>query len=256
MPHSTWVPHSTFATRSDMDLTPQPTNDHLTLSYVAYTASPRPGYAFKLLNKYTQCSDCRRNGVHFYGADGSYRVIDKHGNPSSALCYKPDPRRGTIVPQWIWQPELSGGVKRHIQDGNLLWPIHFKRQNGVVGFNMSSALSAGGFFDIVGANTPAPMGELATTKLSLQWPGYHHDTRQVEIRDGDRSPITMSKLAERVVRFVRRYIQNASAKENIQGQWRIGPGAIGEEHIYIIGLMHVSRGVWQIMLQLDGLVYL
>ena len=27
--------------------------------------------------------------------------------------------------------------------------------------------------------------------------------------------------------------------------WRVGPGAITKDHLYVVGLVHVSAGTWQ-----------
>lgn len=77
----------------------------------------------------------------------------------------------------------------------------------------------------------------------MQWPGYPEYRKQVELQNVNHAPITMSKLAERIARFVERFIevqeifivisilwqeihapfQNA-ANRPINGPWRVGSG--------------------------------
>lgn len=103
----------------------------------------------------------------------------------------------------------------------------------------------------------------------MQWPGYKEYRKQVELRNVQRAPITMSVLVKRIARFVERFIEvstersprlvirirpspHAVQQEVVVNQtasdlpgWRVGPGFITKENIYIVGLVQVSRGNWQ-----------
>ena len=49
--------------------------------------------------------------------------------------------------------------------------------------------------------------------------------------------------------------QEASRMQGREARWRIGPGAITRDDIIIIGVVHVSQGSWQPILQLRRYVF-
>ncbi|KZV64673.1 hypothetical protein PENSPDRAFT_757088 [Peniophora sp. CONT] len=226
-----------------------PSIDFLTLGYVA--SSVGPGNAFRLFNIYTQSPDCRLMGIHFYPGDNSYRVRMPNGQPGAALCYKPNPR-GAVVQQTMWQPAQRGDVLRHVDDAGLLPPVFFVCPDLVIGLPMKQVLEAppGSLLNIFNSAGPAPLGGIANTHFCLRWPGYPEIRKQVELRNASRAPITMSKLVERIARFVERFIED-QANQPMNGPWRVGPGGITRDHIFIVGINQVSRGVWQPILQLN-----
>ncbi|VDB94639.1 unnamed protein product [Peniophora sp. CBMAI 1063] len=219
---------------------------------------PDKSNAERLFNIYTRSADCRLIKVHFHPMDNSYRrlLIDQDDLKlfDTPMCYKPD-KKGTVVPQTIWQPLQRGDVQRHVDDAELLPPVYFIGTDHVIGIKTSQVLDAnlrappGIYFP----TAPAPLGGRANTHFCLRWPGYTEFKKQVELKNASGSPITMWKLVERVANFVARFIQEMANQpiQEGQGPWRVGPGFIGIDNIYIVGLMQVSRGVWQPILQLD-----
>ncbi|VDB94643.1 unnamed protein product [Peniophora sp. CBMAI 1063] len=230
---------------------PVPSNDFLTIGYVAMSV---PGHAFTLFNIYIQTTDCRQMRMHFCPRDQSYRYVTANGKLTDrAVCYRPNIRRGTVVPQTIWQPAQAGDVQRHV--AGLLWPIFFVRANDVLGATVAQVSTANSApSDLLDFGNIAPLGGLSTTTLCLKWPGYPEHKKQVETRNTT-GFITVAKLLERIAKFMEKFIQDARNHRN-DTNWRVGPGGMINEHnIRIVGLMHVSRGVWQPILQLDGLTF-
>ncbi|VDC06494.1 unnamed protein product [Peniophora sp. CBMAI 1063] len=226
--------------------------------YVAKSLDP--GQAERLFNIYTRSDDCRAINIHFHPMDNSYRRLitnpDETESPlfDSPICYKTD-NKGAVVPQTVWMPLQRGDVQRHTDDAGLVPPIYFIGIDHGIGIKASQVLDANirAPPGITHPTVPAPLGGRANTHLCLKWPGYDEFKKQVELRNASGSPITMYKLVERSANFVQRFIQEM-ADQPIQGgqePWRVGPGFITAENIYVVGLMQVSRGVWQPILQLD-----
>ncbi|KZV59294.1 hypothetical protein PENSPDRAFT_553082, partial [Peniophora sp. CONT] len=158
--------------------------------------------------------------------------------------------KGTTVQQKMWQPTQPGDVIRHVRDATLLVPIFFIRPDHIIGIDVSQVLSvrSGALLHILDSNAPVSMGGWNTTHLTLKWPGYSQEFRkQIELRDHREAPITMSKLAERAAKFVERFIEEAANWQISQDAhyWRVGPHHITKDHLYIVGLVHVSAGSWQ-----------
>ncbi|KZV71525.1 hypothetical protein PENSPDRAFT_751630 [Peniophora sp. CONT] len=220
-------------------------NEFLAMGYVAMSLGPVE--AEKLFKKYTDNGDFR--SIICY-QDGSYR---RTTHPNIVLDYRVD-QKGTVVQQRIWQPSQTGDVRRHVTGATILRPVFFVRTDNVIGVDMSNARSSGAL-NIFNSDAPAPLG-VTSTHFSLKWPGYAQGfKKQQELRDSNRIPYTMSKLVERVARFIERFIEEAATwpiDPNFQ-HWRVGPGAITKDHLYIVGLIHVSAGTWQPIIQMKHL---
>ncbi|KZV71524.1 hypothetical protein PENSPDRAFT_650543 [Peniophora sp. CONT] len=159
----------------------------------------------------------------------------------------------------MWQPVHNGDVSRHVHDAKILEPVFFIRLDNVIGVDLAQVLRAprpGTPLNIFYSEAPAPLGGLATTHLCIKWPGYAQEFRkQVEIKDHSRLPITRSKLVERIAKFVEKFIEEAASWpiDRDNAHWRVGPRYINKDHLYIVGLIHVSAGCWQPILQLKSL---
>ncbi|KZV72216.1 hypothetical protein PENSPDRAFT_751121 [Peniophora sp. CONT] len=223
-------------------------DSHLTMGFIAMSLNPTN--AFNLFNHLLCTSDCRVAGIQYY-QDGSYRSSTY---PNAVLDYHVDPK-GTVIQQEAWKPMQPGDVHRHVQNARLCWPVFFLRVDHIVGIELSAEGEVRTRQMLVNPNMPAPLGGLTTTHLCLKWPGYGFYKKQVEIQDANKNPIRMSKLAERISKFIGRWIEEA-AQTPIDPRlmhWRVGPGFITKEHIYVVGLVQVSAGTWQPILQLKGL---
>ncbi|KZV72218.1 hypothetical protein PENSPDRAFT_368441 [Peniophora sp. CONT] len=217
--------------------------------------------AFMLLNHLIGVPDCRALLIQCY-QDKSYRYTGTNGQPSPALDYQHD-QKGTVVQQEMWRPMQPGDVHRHFDNArSMQWPIFFLINimvSGVprgvmVGIDLSLVGHASLRQTMVQPDMAAPLGGLTTTHLCLKWPGYREYKKQVEIQDAHRQPIRMLKLVERIARFVERWIDEVQRQpiDPRLAHWRVGPGAITKDHLYIVGLVHVSAGTWQPILQLKG----
>ncbi|VDC06490.1 unnamed protein product [Peniophora sp. CBMAI 1063] len=185
--------------------------------------------------------------------DGSYRSGTRL---DVALDYRVD-QKGIVVPQTMWQPQQAGDVHRHFRDAALNDPIFFFSTDFILGVDLARVYAnhPGTPLVILRASAPAPLGNMVTAHFCLGWPGYAQAYRkQVELRDSNRTPITMSKLVERIASFVRRFIEEAGSWpiDPEHAVWRVGRGFISADHLNIIGLVHVSIGCWQPILQLKG----
>ncbi|KZV71526.1 hypothetical protein PENSPDRAFT_684463 [Peniophora sp. CONT] len=206
----------------------------------------------KLFNKFIGSRDFHRapTGIVRH-QDSSYRAATR---PDIVLDYCAD-QKGTVVRQAMWQPSQSGDVHRHFRDATIRNPIFFIRADYIIGVDMSHVRS-GGALSIFNSNVPAPLGGLTTTNFCIKWPGYAQEfKKQVELRGAKQMPITMSKLVERIAKFVEHFVDEAANWQIATDAqyWRVGPGAITKDHLYLVGLAHVSAGTWQPILQLKYL---
>ncbi|VDC00939.1 unnamed protein product [Peniophora sp. CBMAI 1063] len=234
-------------------------NEHLVVGFIANSFGPEN--ASKIFDKFIRSpgsQDHQRPPAHILQyTDGTYR---SNSRPDIVLDY-PNDGKGTIVPQGMWQPMQNGDVARHVRDATLLFPIFFINLNYTIGVELAQIVNArpGTPVNIYRANELVPLGNLATTHLCLKWPGYAQGYRkQVEIKDANKVPITMSKLVERIASFVSRFIDEASGWpiDPRSAHWRVGRGFITKDNLYVVGLVHVSAGCWQPVIQLKGVNYL
>ncbi|KZV68973.1 hypothetical protein PENSPDRAFT_500876 [Peniophora sp. CONT] len=226
-------------------------NEFLVMGYIAMSLGPEN--ANKLFNKFVGSLDFSSvpAGIIRY-QDSSYRATAR---PEIVLDYHVD-SKGTIVRQTMWQPLQNGDVIRHFRDATIRVPVFFIGTDNVIGVDMSHATRSGGALNIFHPNVPAPLGGVAATNFCIKWPGYTQEyKKKVELRVADRTAITMSKLVERVARFVEHFLEEAASWQIDPGcqYWRVGPGAITKDKLYIVGLVHVSAGTWQPILQLKHL---
>lgn len=221
-------------------------NHLLVDGYISYTFQPEKAKTFfDLLIQ----QDSSRTPVASYG-DYSYRIQVAGG--LIILDFAVD-RKGTVVPQEMWRPSQSGDQQRYVTSSPKLLPVFFLNTRGFVGLEMGHAY-ASSLSGLVNAAETAPLGGLTTTHLCLKWPGYPEYKKQIEIKDTHGLSITIGRLAERIARFVDRFIEHHSNGGTIVHPWMVGPGRITKDHMYIIGLVQVSAGTWMPLLQLNHFI--
>lgn len=179
------------------------------------------------------------------------------GGDAWIIDYIADRSLGEVVRQRLGIPSSEENIARHFTNANLLAPIFFESADGSLGIPLLLA-SGGATSDLRDENRPAMLGGKSTTHLCLNWVGYVEYKKQVEIQDSHRRPITMGRLARRVGSFVDSffdasddYFHASDPDWAIHGRaWRIKRE--WKECTRVIGIIHVSQGVWQPILQLRG----
>ncbi|KAN0133464.1 hypothetical protein V8E53_008632 [Lactarius tabidus] len=160
---------------------------------------------------------------------------------------------GTVVSQRRWTPVDDVDIRRHVEDAALNLPIFFVNHNGKLGFSLTDILR-GCDRHLHNANGFAPLGGRATTQIRINWPGYRFWRRQIPTRDetSARNPITLARLMRRVGvsvnNFLTEYMSNGYVAPD--RRWQIGMHGIRQEHVKILGVVHVSAGSWMPILQL------
>ncbi|KAI0249605.1 hypothetical protein BJV78DRAFT_1129465 [Lactifluus subvellereus] len=154
---------------------------------------------------------------------------------------------GTVVPQFIWRLPNPSDAQRYAHS-SLNMPIFFVRRNRVnLGLHLIMA-TAGDCTVLLGAYNAAPVGDCSTTYVRIKWPGYDDWSKQIMTRDrtSSHSTITLEKLAKRVANAVCHFLDCRDPA------WQVGgTNGIKKDHVILIGLVHVSQGSWQPILQLD-----
>ncbi|VDB83174.1 unnamed protein product [Peniophora sp. CBMAI 1063] len=183
------------------------------------------------------------------------------GDIGYLVDYEADDTFGEVIPQDLWHAGGSEGNARRLMDQGVLQPpIFFIRRNGEVGISLIDA-NAGATSQIVGENSPANLGGKTTKHLCLNWTGYSEYKKQVETQDTHKRPITLGRLIHRVGRHVDSYLQVMHEHFDSQDpfwasylgySWRQGPDAGWKNSLVIVGIIHVSQGVWQPVLQVRG----
>ncbi|KAI0255576.1 hypothetical protein BJV78DRAFT_1369259 [Lactifluus subvellereus] len=164
--------------------------------------------------------------------------IQINGQPAWLLDYHMR-HIGTVVPQFIWRPVNPSDAQRYA-NSSLNMPIFFVHHNRVtLGLHLIMA-AAGDCTTLLGAGNAAPVGDCSTTYVRIKWPGYDDWSKQIMTRDqtSAHSTITLEKLAKRVANAVCHFLD-------------VGANGIKKNHVILIGLVHVSQGSWQPILQLD-----
>ncbi|KAF8471618.1 hypothetical protein DFH94DRAFT_768601 [Russula ochroleuca] len=171
-------------------------------------------------------------------ADIGYEIFDR----------KVDLSTGTIVPQptWIGVTEKTG----------VLCPMFFVRRDGTLGVPYEYPAPAQS--PLHNATAPAPAllrRRNQNMRIRIQWPGYeefHYEFRILDRKLGQHVPITMSRLVERVMRGIHRLFLEGERDPNTFSEgWKLGEGGIQPQEIHIIGMLHISKGTWMPILQLD-----
>ncbi|KAH9976822.1 hypothetical protein BGW80DRAFT_1250275 [Lactifluus volemus] len=168
---------------------------------------------------------------------------------------------GTVVPQHIWSAQNPSDVKRY---GNvpLNMPIFFVHKNRInLGLPLLGA-AAGNCTTLLSPGAAAPVGDGSTTCIRINWPGYTDWSTQIMLKDqtSTHNTITLEKF-QNVCNCgvqVPGWLTSVQEAQWIRGEdpnWQVGNGGITKEHVILIGVVHVSQGSWQPILQLNHYVF-
>ncbi|KAH8995949.1 hypothetical protein EDB92DRAFT_1967189 [Lactarius akahatsu] len=159
--------------------------------------------------------------------------------------------RGTVVSQRKWRPQNEALNHSPVP---LMMPIHFVH-NDRVNLGLPIVLVATHrCMTLLDAGNPAPVGDCSTIFIRINWPGYGEWSSQ-KIMTRDQTPahntITVEKFAKHVASAVCRFMDEQLRVYGGEALWRIWPGGITKDHVILIGVVHVSQGSWQPILQLN-----
>ncbi|KAH9961171.1 hypothetical protein BGW80DRAFT_1360468 [Lactifluus volemus] len=133
-------------------------------------------------------------------------------------------------------------------------PIFFVHKNKVdLGLSLIHA-TAGDCGMLLGALTEAPVGTCSSMYVRIKWPGYDDWYSQILTKDQTqtRTTISLEKLAKRVAIAVCKLLDEAAQMDGHDPAWRVGGyTGIRKEDVNLIGLVQVSQGSWQPILQLN-----
>ncbi|KAI0262341.1 hypothetical protein BC834DRAFT_394552 [Gloeopeniophorella convolvens] len=181
----------------------------------------------------------------------SQPLLIEEGQPRWLLDYNARPWAGTIIRQRLWAPPGDAARRKYVDEAALLFPIFFVQIDGTVGLSLRDATEGRGLFLRL-ADTPAPVGSVATTHIRILWPGFERDpfVRQIQLRDdtNNRNPITLARLAQHVGRSVDKFYKDYKDREGCDANWRLGEGGVEHRRIILLGIVHVSAGTWQPLL--------
>lgn len=166
---------------------------------------------------------------------------------------------GTVVPQRRWTPADDVDVRRYVEGAVLQLPIFFINRNGSIGFSLPDILR-GCDRDLHNANSFAPLGGRSTTHVRINWPGYAYWKRQIATRDEThaRNPITVARFMRHVGTSVEKFLKECMEGRHVatDHRWRVGiHGGVTQEHVKVIGAIHVSAGSWMPIIQLTRYVF-
>ncbi|KAH9980585.1 hypothetical protein BJV74DRAFT_887741 [Russula compacta] len=159
-------------------------------------------------------------------------------------------QNGTVIPQRIWSPGTPSDAQRY-NNVALNMPIFFIHNDlRTLGLRVAHA-AEGDCLGLLNARFTAPVGTCHTTSIRIKWPGYVEWQTQIMTRDqtAGHNTITLETLAKRVARAVRKFLEFAAEQPCQYPDWRVGIGGIVNNDIVLIGLIHVSQGSWQPILQ-------
>ncbi|KAF8487151.1 hypothetical protein DFH94DRAFT_16357 [Russula ochroleuca] len=155
---------------------------------------------------------------------------------------------GTVVPQRLYRDAQSH------PNVPLNMPIFFAHSElGTLGLRLAQARE-GNIEGLLDGRAPALVGDCNTTYIRIQWPGYNEWTSQITTRETSptQNTITLETLAECVADAVRRFLEIGAGQQCGLPAWQVGgPGGITADDIIIVGLIHVTQGSWQPILQLE-----
>jgi len=165
---------------------------------------------------------------------------------------------GTVVPQRMWSSRVYVD-SQHNTNTSLNMPVYFVHNDrATIGLPLLKAVE-GSRATLLGAGDAAPIGNVSSMCIRINWPGYGDWRSQVMTKDqtSAHNTITVEKFAKRVAATVCRFLDQLVEAERLEGQdpnWRIGAGGITKEQVILIGVVHVSQGSWQPILQLNHYV--
>ncbi|KAI0270123.1 hypothetical protein BGY98DRAFT_1011770 [Russula aff. rugulosa BPL654] len=160
-----------------------------------------------------------------------------------------------MVPQKRFKPPTSSDRRRYVEEVQLEPSICFYMSKpDEEGITLRDALH-GRFARLVGRDEPMFQERGPSLSVRLNWPGYQPWSRQIPTRDfrNPPGPITRSKLSKNVAKCVARFMnehQGRPMEEDGDPIWAVGSKKIDVTDLVLVRLDHVSKGSWQIQLQL------
>ncbi|KAI9432259.1 hypothetical protein H4582DRAFT_2083754 [Lactarius indigo] len=158
---------------------------------------------------------------------------------------------GTVVPQRKWTPPYENQRYAHVPLNKPIFFVHNDREN--LGLRIVTAAERD-CMTLLDVGKPAPVGDASSTFIRINWPGYPGGwSSQIMVRDPTpaHNTITVEKFAKRIASTVCRFLDVPSRIHGDEASWRIGPGGITKDQVILLGVVHVSFGSWQPILQLD-----
>ncbi|KAI9438953.1 hypothetical protein H4582DRAFT_2075566 [Lactarius indigo] len=157
---------------------------------------------------------------------------------------------GTVVPQRKWTPPYENQRYAHVPLNKPIFFVHNDREN--LGLRIVTAAERD-CMTLLDVGKPAPVGDASSTFIRINWPGYPGGSSQIMVRDPTpaHNTITVEKFAKRIASAVCKFIDGQSQSRGDEASWRIGPGDITRDQVILLGVVHVSLGSWQPILQLD-----
>lgn len=181
-----------------------------------------------------------------------------NNTPYYVIDYIPRRDIGPIVPQILYSPESSSAARIAQLRENLQLPVFFRRKQsagGGIGISLVDAASRR-VESIEGESLPVQARLPSSTTFILHWLGYPEYEKQFWLTPGSGAPpITTRQLIEKVGRFVNDFLQQPgeparSVPQSVR-DWRIGANVHEyRRRIIIIGIIQVSTGRWQPIIQL------
>ncbi|KAI0032430.1 hypothetical protein K488DRAFT_11394, partial [Vararia minispora EC-137] len=159
---------------------------------------------------------------------------------------------GPVVPQRRYQPLTASDRRRYVDEVELQPSIYFYSSDGE-GFPLKDALNHR-YSHLHARDEQMFVQHGPSISLRLNWPGYQPWTRQIPTRDfrNPPGPITRDKLTKNIAKSIQRFIEEQRHREiePIEEKWRVGEGFIELEDLSLLRLDNVSKGSWQIQLQM------
>ncbi|KAH9986941.1 hypothetical protein BJV77DRAFT_806792 [Russula vinacea] len=155
---------------------------------------------------------------------------------------------GTVVPQSIY---WDGQGQRDVRLNMPIFFVHEERR--ILGLRLAQA-RRGNVEGLLDGRAPALVGDCKTTSIRIKWPGYNAWTGEITTREASpaQNTITLETLAESVADAVRQFLEIGAGQQCGLPAWRVGgQGGITANEIILIGLIQITEGSWQPILQLE-----
>ncbi|TCD60438.1 hypothetical protein EIP91_005853 [Steccherinum ochraceum] len=159
--------------------------------------------------------------------------------------YPPMSPTRVLVPQRVWTP------------AGLLQPGSSTRFNDHITFDLHDApaglgipvldMACRGDLGIWMQKADDPIGFLVDViRVRLIWPGYEHVdfVRAIPVT----RKTTFGQLALRVTQTILTYLSEIRTVRPSTASWRVGPGAIQDDHLYLVSLFPVNSNTFQTVL--------
>ncbi|KAI0300043.1 hypothetical protein B0F90DRAFT_573981 [Multifurca ochricompacta] len=165
--------------------------------------------------------------------------------------------QGTVLPQRRWIPFDDFENGGPIEGCRLQLPVFFVNRGGGVGFSLPDILQRRDL-DLYDANKMVPLVDRVKARLHVDWPDYRPWKCRIFRQDETyaRNSISLSHFMRLVGKSVAKFFKECAPDRFTSiTQWRIGTGGITQDHVKIIGVIHVSTHNWMPIIQLTHYVF-